>query len=46
LVGWDEMVLMKSGSSEARNQQKAALAAVIYEKETSKELEDLLQSLG
>ena len=45
LVGWDEMVLMKSGSSEARNQQKAALAAVIYEKETSKDLEKVLKSL-
>ena len=45
LVGWDEMVLMKSGSSDARNQQKSSLAAVIYEKETSTELEDLLQSL-
>ena len=45
LVGWDEMVLMKSGSSDARNQQKAVLAAVIYEKETSPELGDLIESL-
>lgn len=45
LVSWDEMVLMKSGSSNARNQQKSALAAVIYDKETSSELEELLNSM-
>lgn len=45
LVGWDEMVMMKEGSSDARNNQKAALAAVIHEKSTSEELRRLIQEL-
>lgn len=45
LVGWDEMVMMKDGSSNARNNQKAAIAAVIHEKSTHEELKKLIQDL-
>ncbi len=42
LLSWDEMVLMQPGSSSARNDQNAALSAVIHEKQTSKELKDII----
>jgi carboxypeptidase Taq len=45
LLGWDEMVLLSSGSATARNDQKSALSSVIYEKQTSPELESLLTDL-
>ena len=45
LLGWDQMVLLPSGSSAARNDQKSALASVIYEKKTSPDLESLISDL-
>lgn len=39
LLGWDEMVMLAPGSAPARNDQKSALSGVIYEKQTSPELE-------
>jgi carboxypeptidase Taq len=45
LLGWDEMVLLSPGSATARNNQKSALSSVIYEKQTSPELKDLLVEL-
>ena len=34
LLGWDEQVMMASGSETARGQQKAALAGIIHEAKT------------
>ena len=45
LLGWDEMVLMSPGSSQARNEQNAALASVLHEKQTSPELSLLITEL-
>ena len=45
LLGWDEMVLLAPGSATARNDQKAALSGVIYEKQTSPELAKLITEL-
>jgi len=45
LLGWDEMVMLAPGSSTARNDQKSALSGIIYEKQTSKELEKLITEL-
>eukprot|EP01035_Chromulina_nebulosa_P019725 gene19725-25653_t len=40
------MVLLKPGSANARNEQQAAISAVIYEKQTSEELGKLLYDLS
>lgn len=45
LLGWDEMVMLAPGSANARNEQKAALASVIFEKETSPKLNELINEL-
>ena len=45
LLGWDQMVMLPADSSSARNDQKSALASVIYEKKTSPELESLIIDL-
>ena len=45
LLGWDQMVLLPTGSSTARNDQKSALAGVIFEKKTSPELKSLIAEL-
>lgn len=45
LLGWDEMVLMAPGSSQARNEQNAVLASVLHEKQTSPELSELIAEL-
>ena len=45
LLGWDQMVLLPTGSSSARNDQKSALASVIYEKKTCPELKSLINEL-
>lgn len=45
LLGWDQMVMLPQDSSSARNDQKSALASVIYEKKTSPELESLITDL-
>jgi hypothetical protein len=45
LLGWDEMVLMPTGSSGSRGDQKEALAGVLYDKKTSPELGDNLKRL-
>jgi len=42
LLGWDEMVLLQAGSSAARNAHKEALSSIIFEKQTSKDLESLI----
>ncbi|GAX80590.1 hypothetical protein CEUSTIGMA_g8027.t1 [Chlamydomonas eustigma] len=45
LLGWDEMVMMPSGAAASRGAQKAALAGVVYDKETDPELGQLLDTL-
>ncbi len=39
------MVMLKAGSANARNDQKSALSAVIFEKQTSKDLEALIHRI-
>ena len=46
LLSWDEMVMMPAGAAGERGKQKASLTGVIYDKETSKELGDLLADLS
>eukprot|EP00741_Cyanophora_paradoxa_P012547 tig00020614_g12124.t1 len=45
LLAWDEETQMPEGAEEARGMQKAALAGVCHEKETSAELGQLISSL-
>ena len=49
LLGWDEMVMLPSQSSDSRGKQKSALAGVIYDKKTEDSLglalEDLTSNL-
>lgn len=45
LLGWDEMVMLPTGSSGSRGTQKSALAGVIYDKKTDKGLGDALSIL-
>ncbi|KIY91519.1 hypothetical protein MNEG_16445 [Monoraphidium neglectum] len=45
LLGWDEMVMMPPGAAESRGAQKSALAGVIYDKKTDKEVGALLEEL-
>lgn len=45
LLGWDEMVMLPSGSSGCRGDQKAALAGVLYDKRTDATLGKLLADL-
>ena len=45
LLGWDQMTMLPSGSSTARNNQKSALASIIYEKKTSPEMKSLVTEL-
>jgi len=45
LLGWDEMAMMSPGSAAARNDQKSALRGVIYERQTSAELEQAIAAL-
>lgn len=45
LLGWDEMVMLAPGSANARNDQKAAISGVIFEKQTHVQLKDLLENL-
>ena len=45
LLGWDEMVMLAPGSATARNDQKSALSGIIYEKQTSPELNSLITEL-
>ena len=45
LLGWDEQTMMPDGAAELRAKQQAALAGVVYEKETAAELGQLLQRL-
>ena len=45
LLGWDEMVLLAPGSATARNDQKSALSGIIYEKQTSPDLANLITEL-
>lgn len=46
LLGWDEQVMMPPGAAELRARQGAALAGVIYEKETDAALGALLTRLA
>lgn len=45
LLGWDEMVMIPTGSSESRAEQKAALTSAIYDRRTDPVFGDLLSSL-
>lgn len=45
LLGWDEMVMMPSGATNARGSQKSALTGVIHDKKSDTELGALLRSL-
>jgi Carboxypeptidase Taq (M32) metallopeptidase len=45
LLGWDQMVMLPTESSTARNDQKSALASIIYEKKTSNEMKTLIADL-
>lgn len=45
LLGWDQMVMLPTESSTARNDQKSALASIIYEKKTSNEMKVLIAEL-
>lgn len=45
LLGWDEMVMMPPNSAGSRGAQKAALAGVLFDKRTDKELGQLLEAL-
>jgi Zn-dependent M32 family carboxypeptidase len=42
---WDEMVMMPPGAAASRATQKAALAGILYDKQTSPELGELLERL-
>ena len=44
LLGWDEMVMLPSGSSDCRGAQKEALAGVLHDKKTAPALGELLRS--
>jgi carboxypeptidase Taq len=46
LLGWDEMVMLPSGSSSCRGDQKAALAGVLYDKRTNPALGKALTELN
>ena len=45
LLGWDEMVMLPSGSSGCRGDQKSALAGVLYDKKTDPTLGKILTEL-
>jgi carboxypeptidase Taq len=45
LLGWDEMVMLPSGSSSIRGDQKSVLAGIIYDKKTDARLGRLLTEL-
>ncbi|GFR49967.1 hypothetical protein Agub_g12106, partial [Astrephomene gubernaculifera] len=45
LLDWDEMVMMPAGSADSRGAQKAALAGVMYDKQTDPQLGALLAVL-
>ncbi|GLC44578.1 hypothetical protein PLESTM_001617300 [Pleodorina starrii] len=45
LLDWDEMVMMPPGAAGSRASQKAALAGVLYDKETDPQLGALLEAL-
>ena len=45
LLGWDEKVMLSPGSSAARNDQKSAISGVIYEKQTSPILYQIISDL-
>lgn len=45
LLGWDEMVMLSPGSASARNDQKAALSGVVFEKQTDISLKTLLDNM-
>jgi len=45
LLGWDEQTMMPDGAADLRAKQQAALAGVVYEKETAPELGQLLARL-
>lgn len=45
LLEWDEQTFMPEGSMDARGNQKAALAGCIHEKETAKELGDIIKQV-
>jgi len=44
ILGWDELVVMKEKSAESRAAQKAALASVIHQRQTSERLGELISS--
>lgn len=46
LIGWDEMVMLPSGSSDSRAAQKTVLAGVLYDKKTDSTLGSLLDELA
>jgi len=43
ILGWDELVIMKEKSAGSRAAQKAALASVIHQRQTSEKLGKLIQ---
>eukprot|EP00808_Paulinella_micropora_P015063 g23630.t1 len=45
LLGWDEQVMMPQGAAALRAKQSSALAGVLYEKSTDKELGKLISRL-
>jgi len=45
ILGWDEQTMMPPGAASSRGQQKAALAAIIHEKQTDENLASLIQEL-
>lgn len=45
LLQWDEMTMMPSGAAASRGAQKSSMAGVIYDKQTDKELGELLAAL-
>lgn len=45
LLGWDEMTFMPAGAAASRGLQKSALAGIIYDKSTDKDLGDMLVTL-
>lgn len=45
LLGWDTQVMMKTGSALSRDSLNSALTAVIYDKQTSNELGQLIEEL-
>jgi carboxypeptidase Taq len=46
LLGWDEMVMLAPGSSEARNKQKSVVASLMHKMQTDPELGSLLDRLN